>query len=258
MVRWLERNGYDVSYTSEGDVDRDGSSLLEHKVFLSVGHDEYWSGGQRANVTAARDAGVNLGFFSGNEIFWKTRWENSHRTLVCYKETHANEKIDPEANVWTGTWRDPRFGAQDGKKPENELSGTIFMVDEGTTAIEVPAADGKLRLWRNTNIASLEPGETATLAGEHARVRVGRRPRQRLPAEGPVSPLLDHHRSAARSSKTSAQPTGRERRRITSRSTGLPAARWSSARERSSGPGASKASMIAAARPPTTGCARRR
>ena len=55
-----------------------------------------------ANVEAARDAGVNLAFFSGNEVFWKTRWENSidgsstpYRTLVCYKETHANAKIDP-------------------------------------------------------------------------------------------------------------------------------------------------------------------
>ena len=64
---------------------------------MSVGHDEYWSGQQRANVEAARDAGVNLAFFSGNEIFWKTRWENSidgsgtpYRTLVSYKETHAN------------------------------------------------------------------------------------------------------------------------------------------------------------------------
>ena len=28
----------------------------------------------------ARDAGVNLAFFSGNEIFGKTRWENDHRT----------------------------------------------------------------------------------------------------------------------------------------------------------------------------------
>ncbi len=164
MVRWLERNGYDVSYTTEADVDNNGSALLEHKAFLSVGHDEYWSAAQRAHVTAARDAGVNLAFFSGNEIFWKARWENSHRTLVCYKETHANAKIDPESDVWTGTWRDPRFGPQDGKEPENALSGTIFMVDEGTTAIEVPAADGKLRLWRNTSIASLAPGETATLA----------------------------------------------------------------------------------------------
>ena len=103
MVRWLERNGYDVSYFTGVDADRRGAEILEHKAFLSVGHDEYWSGGQRANVEAARDAGVNLAFFSGNEIFWKTRWENSidgsntdHRTLVSYKETHANAKIDPD------------------------------------------------------------------------------------------------------------------------------------------------------------------
>ena len=77
------------------DTDRRGAEMLEHKVFLSVGHDEYWSGDQRANVEAARDAGVNLAFFSGNEMYWKTRWENSidgsgtpYRTLVCYKESH--------------------------------------------------------------------------------------------------------------------------------------------------------------------------
>ncbi len=45
-------------------------------------------------------------FLSGNEVFWKTRWENSidasgtpYRTLVCYKETHANAKIDPLPGV---------------------------------------------------------------------------------------------------------------------------------------------------------------
>ena len=72
-------------------------------MFLSVGHDEYWSGQQRANVEAARDAGVHLAFFSGNEVFWKTRWENSidgsrnaDRTLVSYKETKANAVIDPQ------------------------------------------------------------------------------------------------------------------------------------------------------------------
>ena len=114
----------------------DWSSAAEVQLSkgMSVGHDEYWSGGQRANVTAARDAGVHLAFFSGNEIFWKTRWEPSidgsntaNRTLVCYKETHANAKIDPSPE-WTGTWRDPRFSPPaDGGRPENELSGTIFM-----------------------------------------------------------------------------------------------------------------------------------
>src|SRR5919204_3179746 len=89
MVRWLEANGYAVSYFTGVDTDRLGAELLEHKIFLSVGHDEYWSGLQRANVEAARNAGVHLAFFSGNELFWKTRWEGSadgtgtdYRTLV--------------------------------------------------------------------------------------------------------------------------------------------------------------------------------
>ena len=73
MIRFLEANGYDLSYQSGLDTDRSGARLINHKTFLSVGHDEYWSGTQRANVEAARDAGVNLAFFSGNIALWKTR-----------------------------------------------------------------------------------------------------------------------------------------------------------------------------------------
>jgi regulation of enolase protein 1 (concanavalin A-like superfamily) len=172
MVRWLEANGYDVSYFTGVDSDRRGAEMLEHKAFLSVGHDEYWSGGQRSNVERARGAGVHLAFFSGNEIFWKTRWENSidtsstpYRTLVSYKETHANAKIDPATNIWTGTWRDARFSPPaDGGRPENALSGTIFMVNAGTTAIRVPAAEGRLRFWRNTDVAALASNGVATLS----------------------------------------------------------------------------------------------
>ena len=165
MVRWLERNGYNVSYTTGVDSDRFGAELLEHRALLSVGHDEYWSGGQRANWEAARAAGVNMAFFSGNEVFWKTRWEDNYRTLVSYKETHANAKIDPLPGVWTGTWRDPRFSPPaDGGRPENALTGQLFTVNDGaTTAIQVPAADGKMRFWRNTSVATLAAGATATL-----------------------------------------------------------------------------------------------
>ena len=170
MVRFLERNGYDVSYTSGIDTHRRGAELLEHKVFLSVGHDEYWSAGQRANVEAAREAGVHLAFFSGNAIFWKTRWEGSiagpataHRTLVSYKESRANAKIDPSPE-WTGTWRDARFSPpSDGGRPENALQGTLFTVNgPRDDAIKVPAADGRLRLWRNTSVATLPAGGVAT------------------------------------------------------------------------------------------------
>ncbi len=171
MVRWLERNGYDVSYFTGVDSARRGSEILDHKTFLSVGHDEYWSATQRTNVETARAAGVNLAFFAGNESFWKTRWEPSTadgsstdwRTLVCYKETHAGAKIDPEPNIWTGTWRDVRSFNPEGPNPENGLTGTMFRVNSGTSAIDVPAADGKMRLWRNTSLASQASGQTATL-----------------------------------------------------------------------------------------------
>src|SRR5262249_48019245 len=128
MLRFLERNGYDVSYTTDVDTDRSGSLIRNHQVFLSVGHDEYWSGNERANVEAARDAGINLAFFSGNEVYWRTRLgpsedgnNTANRTIICYKETWGNAKIDTSSSEWTGTWRDPRFTppAVGGGKPEN-------------------------------------------------------------------------------------------------------------------------------------------
>jgi hypothetical protein len=173
MIRFLEHNGYDVTYTSGVDSDRRGSLLLNHRVFLSVGHDEYWSGPQRANVEAARDAGVNLAFFSGNEVYWRTRWEPSedgsdtaYRTLVCYKETWANADIDPSPE-WTGTYRDPRFTPPNvgGDNPENALTGTAYLANHDDLAIRVPPAQGKFRLWRNTAVATQAgAGQTATLA----------------------------------------------------------------------------------------------
>lgn len=77
MVRWLESQGYDVTYTDNMQVHTDGQRLLNHKVFLSVGHDEYWSKEMRDYVEAARNAGINIGFFSANTCYWRVRFENS-------------------------------------------------------------------------------------------------------------------------------------------------------------------------------------
>ena len=173
MIRFLEANGFDVTYFTGLDADRNGALITQHKIFMSVGHDEYWSGGQRANVEAARAAGVNLAFFSGNEIFWKTRWEPSidgtntpYRTLVCYKESLTGAVIDPsDPPTWTGMWRDSRFSPPaDGGRPENALSGTLPWVSSPqSNSITLSQADGRMRFWRNTSIASLSPGQIATL-----------------------------------------------------------------------------------------------
>lgn len=71
MVRFLEREGYDVTYITDVDTHEDVDRVKGRcKGFLSVGHDEYWSEDMRGNVILARDAGVSLGFFGGNYIYW--------------------------------------------------------------------------------------------------------------------------------------------------------------------------------------------
>ncbi|HVT17289.1 MAG TPA: N,N-dimethylformamidase beta subunit family domain-containing protein [Thermoanaerobaculia bacterium] len=69
LVFWLEKEGYDVSYTANVDTHLDREGLRRGKLWLSVGHDEYWSLEMFDNVKAARDAGVNLAFLSGNTCY---------------------------------------------------------------------------------------------------------------------------------------------------------------------------------------------
>ena len=66
---WIEQQGYDVSYISNVDTHTDGPGLKRAKGFISVGHDEYWTREMYDNVSAARDAGVNLAFLSGNSVW---------------------------------------------------------------------------------------------------------------------------------------------------------------------------------------------
>jgi hypothetical protein len=183
IIRWLERNGYDVSYFAGVDSDRIGEKIREHRLFISQGHDEYWSAAQRRHVEVARENGVSLAFFTGNGIFWKTRYEASidsshtpYRTLVVYKETHSRlsdtgqlqpgRKLDPMKQIWTGTWRDASDFNPEGPNPENALMGQLYTVDGyQESSILVPGSFGNMRFWRNTSIATLKPGEVATLNG---------------------------------------------------------------------------------------------
>ena len=167
-LRFLERNGIDVSYTTDVDVSNGSSSLTSHKVFMSVGHDEYWTKSERDNVEAARDAGVNMMFLSGNEVYWHTRLAPSidgsntpDRTIVCYKDSWEPAKIDPGEG--SPTWRDASQAAPNGSRPENSLTGTMYMSNYTDLAIDVSAAQGKTRLWRNTSLATMAAGSTASL-----------------------------------------------------------------------------------------------
>jgi hypothetical protein len=126
FVRWAESQGYDMTYATDVDLHARTGLLKNRHGFISVGHDEYWSWEQRDQVEAARDAGVGLAFFGGNDVYWQVRFEPAadgtlNRTLVCYKDAALDPaaKTDPQRTtvLWTA---DPV------KRPQSMLTGTTY------------------------------------------------------------------------------------------------------------------------------------
>ena len=78
---WLESLGYDVTYISNLDTHRDPAGLRRAKGFLSIGHDEYWTIEMFRHVQAAVEAGVSVGFFSGNAVCGKILLDERQRAF---------------------------------------------------------------------------------------------------------------------------------------------------------------------------------
>jgi N,N-dimethylformamidase beta subunit-like protein len=124
FVRWMEKSGYDVTYATDVDTHTNGSMLLNYRGILSVGHDEYFSKPMYDAFIAARDAGVNLGFFGANAIYWQVRFEPSssgapNRVLVCYRNASLDPNTDP--TLKTVNWRDSQLN-----RPEQTLAGVQY------------------------------------------------------------------------------------------------------------------------------------
>ncbi len=123
FVRWLERSGYDVAYSTNIDTHANGNRLLNYLAFLSVGHDEYWSKPMYDAVQHARDRGVDLAFFGANSVFRQIRFESSsdgvaNRVMVNYKSA----SLDPvQGETTTVSWRHPLPN-----RPEQRLLGIQY------------------------------------------------------------------------------------------------------------------------------------
>jgi hypothetical protein len=122
----LQKAGLDLAYVTSMDLDADPRLLDGASALISLGHDEYWTPAERANVTAARDKGVNLAFLGANALFRRTRLQESPvgaaRQVVCYKTAYTEDpeyKKDP-AEV-TSDWREPP-----NSDPESTLIGTVY------------------------------------------------------------------------------------------------------------------------------------
>jgi hypothetical protein len=109
LVRFLERNGYDVSYQTDVDTDANPASLLRHRLVITAGHGEYWSKTIRDAFDGARDQGTNLAFMGANTGYMQIRYEDGGRTIVAYKSRYDPE---PDPALKTTMFRDlvpPRY-----------------------------------------------------------------------------------------------------------------------------------------------------
>ena len=126
-------------------------------------------------MDAARDAGVNLAFFGGNDIFWKTYYSAS--TLIparriarlCATRTRTKTTSTTRIIPTTGPARGPtrasvrRLTVVRRRTPRRvRCSRSIPTGRSGPSRSR--AAMRMDRLWRNTSIASLGPNDSATLS----------------------------------------------------------------------------------------------
>jgi hypothetical protein len=144
MLRFMEREGYDVKYCTNIDVDATPHMLTNQRAFFSVGHDEYWTKTMRDGVDSARNAGVNMGFFGANVGYWQVRLEAgangaARRTVVCYK--YDAPQMDPLYNSQpqqaTELWRTSRPGRP--ARPESSLVGVMY--DYNSVDLDIVMAD---------------------------------------------------------------------------------------------------------------------
>ena len=104
FVRFVEQNGYDVSYQSDVYTDAHPQSLLSHRLVAVAGHSEYWTTNMRDAFDAARDQGkVNLAFMGANAAYWQVRLEDGGRTVMSYKSTTDPE---PDPRLKTAMFRE--------------------------------------------------------------------------------------------------------------------------------------------------------
>jgi hypothetical protein len=125
LVRYLESQGYDLSYVADTDVDADPSLLLTHRLVMTAGHGEYWTKAMRDGFDAARDAGVNLAFMGANNGYWQIRYEDGRRTIVAYKESAQTDDPTTDRSQLT-----TRFALLNPPRDECQLEGVHFSDDD--------------------------------------------------------------------------------------------------------------------------------
>jgi hypothetical protein len=136
LIRWLEREGFDLVYQTNVDTHRDPWSLTGPRMIVTAGHDEYWTREMRDAFDDAQRRGVSLAFMGANTAYWQIRYEDEERTIVEYR----SGRVDPEPDLTLKTVRFRHLKSP--PRPERELMGQQY---EGGLAKPIDPRDFRFR-----------------------------------------------------------------------------------------------------------------
>ena len=146
FVAWAEREGFAVDVATSEDLEGHPDVLEGHRLFLSVGHDEYWSWGMRDAIERFVAGGGNAAFFGGNTCWWQVRLDDDTLGMTCFKYRANEDPVlgTPDERLLTGAWPDPRIG-----RPEASMIGLSFSRGGYSRyGLGVPRASGAYTVWR--------------------------------------------------------------------------------------------------------------
>ncbi|MGI9615467.1 MAG: N,N-dimethylformamidase beta subunit family domain-containing protein [Acidimicrobiales bacterium] len=160
FVSWAENNGLEFDYATSLDLATDPKILEPYDLYLSVGHDEYWSASMRDTVESWADQGGFAAFFSGNTAFWQVRFDGDDLAMTGYKMEYEQDPVmgTPAQTSVSTMWSDPLT-----ERPENEMTGVSFTRGGYAHCRAAPRGSGGYSVWRPDHWAfegvALRPGD---------------------------------------------------------------------------------------------------
>jgi hypothetical protein len=136
---WLERNGYDVAYTTDYDLATHPDDQPLPRTVLFSGHDEYWGVPLRdwLDLHVLERGDLDLGVFAANTGYWPVSFRDPSptgpRTVVVYKEAITNPDLGsrpaylPDGRPKTLQYRNLLWGDRGpANRPEQALLGVEY------------------------------------------------------------------------------------------------------------------------------------
>jgi hypothetical protein len=108
LLRWLEQNGYPVSYATDRDVARGRATGSRTRLVILSGHPEYHDAREQRRLVQLVQRGVSLAILGGNAFGWHARLDHHDERLSVWRERRLDPRPGRAATVrWSSLGWDP-------------------------------------------------------------------------------------------------------------------------------------------------------